>query len=62
MMSLSVTFGTTGGAIGAAVGGALLVLFVSYQAVGLALGATDIAAATIFCFLTKDPTKIQTQL
>jgi predicted MFS family arabinose efflux permease len=57
MMSLGNAFSNIGSAIGAAVGGAMLVLFVSYQAVGLALGAMCITAAAVFYFLTKDPNR-----
>jgi Na+/melibiose symporter-like transporter len=62
MMSLRSIFTEMGGAIGAALGGALLVLFsynlaLSYQTVGIAFGAIGIAASAVFYFLTKDPNK-----
>ncbi len=57
MMSLSAMFATIGGVIGTALGGAMLVLFVSYQAVGLALGAMGVAAAAVVYFFAKDPNK-----
>jgi predicted MFS family arabinose efflux permease len=55
MMSLKSMFHNIGTAIGAAVGGAMLILFSSYQAVGIALGAISIASGAVFYFLTKDP-------
>ena len=58
MMSLNMMFGTLGGVIGTAVGGAMLVLFGLYQAVGLALGAMGIVSAVVIYFFAKDPTKI----
>jgi predicted MFS family arabinose efflux permease len=58
MMSLSMMFGTLGGVIGTAVGGAMLVLFALYQAVGLALGAMGVASAVVIYFFAKDPTRI----
>jgi predicted MFS family arabinose efflux permease len=62
MMSLRSIFNEMGGAIGAALGGALLILFaynlsLSYQTVGIAFGAIGISASAVFYFLTKDPTK-----
>jgi predicted MFS family arabinose efflux permease len=57
MMSLITMFANIGVAIGAALGGAVLALFVSYQAVGLTLGATSIAAAAVIYFFSKDPTR-----
>jgi predicted MFS family arabinose efflux permease len=62
MMSLRSIFTEMGGAIGAALGGALLVLFsynlaLSYQTVGIAFGAIGISASAVFYFLTKDPNK-----
>jgi predicted MFS family arabinose efflux permease len=58
MMSLNMMFGTLGGVIGTAVGGAMLVLFGLYQAVGLALGAMCIVSAVVIYFFAKDPTRI----
>ena len=55
MMSMKSMFHNIGAAIGAAVGGAMLILFSSYQAVGIALGAISIASGAVFYFLTKDP-------
>jgi predicted MFS family arabinose efflux permease len=57
MMSLINMFVNIGAAVGAAVGGAMLVLFALYQAVGLALGALSITAAAVIYFLTKDPNR-----
>jgi predicted MFS family arabinose efflux permease len=62
MMSMISVFINIGGAIGPAVGGAMLVLFSSnqalaYQAVGLALGAMGAAAAAVVYFFTKDPNR-----
>jgi DHA1 family inner membrane transport protein len=56
MMSVRSVFSNIGVAIGTAVGGVLLVFF-SYQAVGVALGAFSIAAAAVFFFLTKQPSE-----
>lgn len=56
MLSLNTVCGSVGGAIGTALSGALLVL-ISYQAVGFALAAFCVAAAIIFYFLTKDPSR-----
>ncbi len=60
MMSMKTMFGTIGGSIGAAVGGAMLVLFASYQAVGLVLGAMGVVAAAVFYLFTKDPMENKT--
>jgi predicted MFS family arabinose efflux permease len=57
MMSMKSMFLNIGTAIGAAVGGAMLILFGSYQAVGIALGAISVASGAVFYFLTKDPDK-----
>jgi predicted MFS family arabinose efflux permease len=62
MMSMISVFINIGGAIGPAVGGAMLVLFssnqaLSYQAVGLALGAMGAASAAVVYFFTKDPNR-----
>lgn len=56
ILSLNTVCGGVGGAIGVAVGGALLVLF-SYQVVGFALAAICFAATAIYYFLTKDPSR-----
>lgn len=56
MLSLRSVSGSVGTAIGAAVGGALLVVS-SYQAVGLAFGAICCTAAVIYLVFTKDPPK-----
>jgi predicted MFS family arabinose efflux permease len=48
-------FYTIGIAMGTAVGGVMLSLFSSYQAVGLAIGAMGVTSAAIFFFLTRDP-------
>ena len=55
MMSLTSVFGKIGNTIGAAVGGLVLVLFSSFQLLGLAFGAMTIAMAAILYFLAKDP-------
>ena len=60
MMSMRNIFSGLGAAMGAALGGALLVLLsfdlaLSYQTVGLTLGAIGIAGSAVFYFLTKDP-------
>jgi predicted MFS family arabinose efflux permease len=57
MMSMKAMFLTIGSAIGAAIGGAMLILFGSYQAVGIALGTISLASAAVFYFLTRDPDK-----
>ncbi len=56
IMSLNTVCGSVGGAIGAALGGGLLVLF-SYQAVGFAFAVLCGAASVIYYFLTKDPNR-----
>jgi len=63
MMSMRTIFASLGDAIGAAVGGGLLVLFafdlsLSYQMVGFVFGVFGIAASVVFYFLTIDPTKL----
>jgi len=55
MMSMKNMFYTIGIAIGTAVGGAMLTLFASYQAVGFSIGAMGLFSAAIFFFLTKEP-------
>jgi predicted MFS family arabinose efflux permease len=54
-MSMKNMFYTIGIAIGTAVGGAMLTLFASYQAVGFSIGAMGLFSAAIFFFLTKEP-------
>lgn len=56
MMSLNSAATAVGGALAAAVGGAVYDLF-SYEAIGLTLGATGIIAAAVFYFLTRDPSR-----
>jgi predicted MFS family arabinose efflux permease len=56
LLSLRSIFGNLGLAIGAALGGAMLILFGSYQAVGVAFAITSFAAAGAF-LMTKDTTK-----
>ncbi len=55
MMSMKNMFYTIGIAMGTAVGGAMLMLFSSYQAVGFAIGAMGVSSAVVFFFLTRDP-------
>ena len=55
MMSLTSVFGKIGNTIAAAVGGLVLVLFSSFQLLGLVFGAMTIGTAAILSFLTKDP-------
>ena len=57
MMSVKSVFANIGGAIGTAVGGLVLIYSLSYQAVGIVLGAFSIAAAVIWFFLTKQPSE-----
>ena len=59
VLSLRSIFGNLGAAIGAALGGAMLILFGSYQAVGVAFGVISFAAAGAF-LMTKDTTKTST--
>jgi predicted MFS family arabinose efflux permease len=56
MLSLRSVSGSVGTAIGAAIGGALLVVS-SYQAVGLAFGTICVVAGVIYLLFTKDPPK-----
>ncbi len=57
MMSMRSVFGNLGAAIGGGLGGAMLMLLGSYQAVGIALGILSIASAVVF-LLTRDTTRI----
>ncbi len=62
MMSMRNIFSNLGEAVGAALGGALLIFFsfdlsFSYQTVGLAFGTIGIVGSAVFFFLTKDPTR-----
>lgn len=57
MMSLHRITVNVGGAIGAAIGGILLVLF-SYQALGFGFGTIMAVQAVIFFFLVKQPTEV----
>jgi MFS family permease len=57
MMSLTSVFGKIGNTIAAAVGELVLVLFSSFQLLGLAFGVMTIATAAILSVLTKDPTR-----
>ena len=56
MMSMRSVFAGVGGAVGAALAGLMLIVFGSYQTVGISFGIMSIASAGAF-FLTKDPTK-----
>lgn len=56
MMSMRSIFSSVGGAMGAALAGAMLIIFGSYQAVGISFGIMSMASAGAF-FLTRDPTK-----
>ena len=56
LMSLKSVFGNLGTAMGAALGGAMLIIFGSYQAVGIAFGIVSFASASVF-LMTKDTTK-----
>jgi predicted MFS family arabinose efflux permease len=56
MMSMRSVFASVGGAIGAALAGAMLIIFGSYQAVGISFGIMSVASAGAF-LLTRDPTK-----
>jgi len=55
MMSLYSAFWMGGAALGAGIGGAVLLMF-DYRAVGLTLGTMSLVAAFIFFFLVIDPT------
>lgn len=54
MMSMKAMFLNLGGSIGAAIAGAVLILF-SYEAVGIALGSLCMCSAAVFYFFTKTP-------
>jgi predicted MFS family arabinose efflux permease len=56
MMSMRSVFVSVGGAVGAALAGAMLIIFGSYQAVGISFGIMSAASAGAF-LLTRDPTK-----
>lgn len=56
LMSIDTAVLNVGSAIGSAVGG-LALLYSGYEALGISLGATGIAASLVFYLLTKDPTK-----
>ena len=58
MMSLKNVFGNVGNTIAPAIGGALLI-WSSFQALGLVLGAMSIIASAIILAIAKDPTKEQ---
>ena len=61
VMSLSHAFGGVGAAIGIALGGAVLNLYiepaVGFQALGLTMGAIVFAAVFVYLFIAKDPIK-----
>ncbi len=56
MISMRSVFASVGGAMGAALAGTMLIIFGSYQAVGISFGIMSIAAAGAF-LLTMDTTK-----
>jgi predicted MFS family arabinose efflux permease len=56
MMSLFGAFTGGGAAIGAGIGGLTLILY-NYEVLGITLGSMGIIAATIFEFITVDPTR-----
>ena len=56
MMSMKSVFGNIGNTIAPAIGGVLLV-WASYQALGLVLGAMSIIASAIILLIAKDPTR-----
>ena len=56
MMSLFSAVYSLGSALGAGVGGLVLLLY-DYGFVGISLGAIGIASAIVFYLLTIDPTK-----
>jgi predicted MFS family arabinose efflux permease len=56
MMSINSAALNMGSAVGAAIGGLVLVLF-DYEALGLTLGALGVVAAIVFHLLTVDPTR-----
>jgi len=55
MMSLFAAFTGIGAAIGAGIGGLTLILY-NYEVLGMILGSMGIVAASVFGFLTIDPT------
>jgi DHA1 family inner membrane transport protein len=55
MMSLFAAFSGIGAAIGAGIGGLMLILY-NYEVLGMILGSMGIVAAVVFRFLTVDPT------
>ncbi len=56
MMSLSYAFVGVGSAIGASIGGLILILY-DYEELGIILGSMGIMGAIIFQFATADPTE-----
>lgn len=56
MMSMRSVFANLGGAIGAGLAGAMLIIFGSYQAVGISFGLMSVASTVAF-LLTKDSTR-----
>jgi MFS family permease len=58
MMSLSTVFGRIGWTVAPGMAGLMLVLFSSYQAVGLAAAALGVAAAAVFVFTKENPSGV----
>ena len=56
MMSLTSSAQSLGSALGAAIGGSMLILY-NYRIMGTTLGALGILAAIVFYFLSIDPTR-----
>ena len=56
MMSLTSAAQSLGSALGAALGGSMLILY-NYRIMGTTLGALGILAAIVFYFLSIDPTR-----